>query len=382
VEPSSSRLTARRKRAPDADVRTDATPAALGYRMPAEWEPHEATWLAWPHERTDWPGKFAPIPWVYADIVRHLARVERVRILVQDRAEERAARRILQKSGADLAAVDSFVAPTNRGWTRDFGAVFVRKCGAAGADGVAATKWRFNAWAKYDDWKKDNAAMNRVLPKLKIPVWEPQYRDRPVVLEGGSIEVNGAGSLLTTEECLLSTEQARNPGFERADWEAIFRDYLGATNVLWLGRGIAGDDTHGHVDDLARFVNPTTVVTVVESDRSDANYEPLQENLARLRGMPGMPGMKDQEGRPLRIETLPMPQPVWFDGQRLPASYVNFYIANKIVLVPTFSDPADRAALNTLAGLFPDREVIGIAARDLVLGLGTLHCMTQQQPAV
>jgi agmatine deiminase len=376
-------LSVPRASAPKVDVRADTMPATLGYRMPAEWEPHEATWLAWPHERTDWPGKFAPIPWVYADIVRHLARVERVRILVQDRAEERAARRILQKSGTDLAALDFFVAPTNRGWTRDFGAIFVKKCAAAGGSStsgsVAATKWRFNAWAKYDDWKKDNAAMNRVLPKLKIPVWEPQYRGRSVVLEGGSIEVNGLGTLLATEECLLSAEQARNPGFERADWEAIFRDYLGATNVLWLGRGIAGDDTHGHVDDLARCVNPTTVVTVVESDRSDANYEPLQENLARLRGMPGM---KDQEGRALRIETLPMPRPVWFDGQRLPASYANFYIANKIVLVPTFSDPADRAALNTLAGLFPDREVIGIAARDLVLGLGTLHCMTQHQPAV
>jgi agmatine deiminase len=382
-------LSVPRASAPKADFRTDSTPAALGYRMPAEWEPHEATWLAWPHERTDWPGKFAPIPWVYADIVRHLARVERVRILVQDRAEERAARRILQKSGADLAAVDFFVAPTNRGWTRDFGAIFVKQCAAAGgssgsrgtatpgcASDIGATKWRFNAWAKYDDWKKDNAAMNRVLPKLKIPVWEPQYRRRPVVLEGGSIEVNGAGTLLTTEECLLSPEQARNPGFQRADWDAIFRDYLGATNVLWLGRGIAGDDTHGHVDDLARFVNPTTVVMVVESDRSDANYEPLQENLARLREM------KDEHGRPLRIETLPMPKPVWFDGQRLPASYANFYIANKIVLVPMFSDAHDRAALNTLAALFPDREVIGIAARDLVLGLGTLHCMTQQQPAV
>jgi agmatine deiminase len=245
---------------------------------------------------------------------------------------------------------------------------------AAGAS-VAATKWRFNAWAKYDDWLKDNAAMNRVLPKLKMPVWEPRHQGRPVVLEGGSIEVNGAGTLLTTEECLLSAEQQRNPGFKRADWEAIFRDYLGATNVLWLNRGIAGDDTHGHVDDLARFVNPTTVVTVVESDRSDANYEPLQENLARLREV------KDQDGRPLRVETLPMPLPVWFDGQRLPASYANFYIANNIVLVPTFSDPHDRAELNTLAALFPDREVIGIAARDLVLGLGTLHCMTQQQPA-
>ena len=347
--------------------------------MPAEWEPHEATWLAWPHERTDWPGKFAPVPWVYADIVRHLARVERVHILVQDRDEERAARRILQKSGAELAAVEFFIAPTNRGWTRDFGAIFVKKCAAAGglsvSGGVAATKWRFNAWAKYDDWQKDNAAMRRVLPRLKIHTWEPQYRSRPVVLEGGSIEVNGLGTLLTTEECLLSHEQARNPGFSPADWETIFRDYLGATNVLWLGRGIAGDDTHGHVDDLARFVNPTTVVTVVESDRSDDNYEPLQENLARLREA------QDEEGRPLRVETLPMPRPVWFDGQRLPASHANFYVANKIVLVPTFSDPADRVVLNTLAALFPDREVIGIAARDLVLGLGTLHCMTQQQPA-
>jgi agmatine deiminase len=418
-----SRDGAREELAPrSSSAHGQAAPAALGYRMPAEWEPHEATWLAWPHERTDWPGKFAPILWVYADIVRHLARVERVRILVQDHSEERAARRILQKSGADLAAVDFFIAPTNRGWTRDFGAIFVKRCGAAGAlapgvilrsaatknlsdsaaidrkilrqahststqndsvESVAATKWRFNAWAKYDDWQKDNAAMNRVLPKLKIPVWEPGYRGRPVVLEGGSIEVNGVGTLLTTEECLLSPHQARNPGLERADWEAIFRDYLGATNVLWLNRGIAGDDTHGHVDDLARFVNPTTVVTVVESDRSDANYEALQENLARLREMPGLPsGMKDQDGRPLRVETLPMPQPVWFDGQRLPASYANFYIANQIVLAPTFSDPHDRAALNTLAALFPDRQVIGIAARDLVLGLGTLHCMTQQQPAL
>ncbi len=346
--------------------------------MPAEWEPHEATWLAWPHERTDWPGKFAPIPWVYADIVRHLARLERVRILVQDRDEERAARRILQKSGAELSAVQFFIAPTNRGWTRDFGAIFVKKCGPVGAApplGVTATKWRFNAWAKYDDWRKDNAAMSRILPKLKLPVREPQYRGSAVVLEGGSIDVNGLGTLLTTEECLLSEVQERNPGFERGDWEAIFREYLGATNVAWLGRGIAGDDTHGHVDDLARFVNPTTVVTVVEPDPADANYEPLQENLARLRET------KDQAGQPLRVETLPMPQPVYFEGQRLPASYANFYIANETVLVPTFSDPNDRAALNILAALFPGREVIGIAARDLVLGLGTLHCMTQQQPA-
>jgi agmatine deiminase len=356
----------------------------MGYRMPAEWEAHEATWLAWPHERTDWPGKFAPIPWVYADIVRRLALVERVRILIGSRQDEQIARRMLEKTGAELGAVEFFRVPTNRGWTRDFGPIFIKKSSAGKSGGavqrkkkggVALTNWRFNAWAKYDDWKNDNAATSRLIPKLKLPAWEPEFRGRPVVLEGGSIEVNGLGSLLTTEECLLSPIQARNPGLRRADLEAILRDYLGASNVLWLGNGIAGDDTHGHVDDLARFVNPTTVVTVVETNPSDLNYEPLRHNLARLRAM------KDQDGKLLRIETLPMPQPVYFDGQRLPASYANFYIANRLVLVPTFNDANDRVALTTLAKLFPDREVVGIACRDLVLGLGTLHCMTQQQPA-
>jgi agmatine deiminase len=342
--------------------------------MPAEWEPHEATWLAWPHERTDWPGKFAPIPWVYGDIVRHLARVERVRILVQSVAERREIRRILKSSGANLAAVDFFGVPTNRGWIRDFGPIFIKQPKKTRRGGTAITNWHFNAWAKYDDWQKDDAATGRILPKLKKPDWEPVYQGRRVVLEGGSIDVNGRGTMLTTEECLLSPVQARNPGLSRADLEAIFRDYLGVTNVLWLGNGITGDDTHGHVDDLARFVNPTTVVTVVEKDRKDPNFEPLCGNLARLRKM------KDQAGRPLRVETLPMPAPVFFDGQRLPASYANFYIANGLVLVPTFSDPNDRRALDTLARLFPKHAIIGIACRDLVLGLGTLHCMTQQQP--
>jgi agmatine deiminase len=363
--------------------------------MPAEWAAHEATWLAWPHERTDWPGKFGPIPWVYADIVRHLARVERVRILVGDRDEKNKVQRILKQTGADLAAVDFFTIPTNRGWTRDFGPIFVRneaksavesappnvlKNGEAKQsnkkDGVALTNWKFNAWAKYDDWQKDNAATNRLIPKLTLPAWEPTYEGQRIVLEGGSIDVNGLGTLLTTEECLLSEVQSRNPGLIRADLEAIFRDYLGATNVLWLGNGIVGDDTHGHVDDLARFVNPTTVVTVIEENRDDANFAPLQDNLARLRQM------RDQDGNSLRVETLPMPEPVYFAEQRLPASYANFYVANGIVLVPTFSDPSDRIALNTLAGLFPGRQVIGIPCRDLVLGLGTLHCMTQQQPAI
>ncbi|MGA8268549.1 MAG: agmatine deiminase family protein [Candidatus Acidiferrales bacterium] len=358
------------------------TPLEMGFRMPAEWEPHEATWLAWPHERTDWPGKFAPVPWVYADIVRVLSRVERVRILVADGKEKRLAQDALKNTEANLSAVDFYVVPTNRGWIRDFGPIFVKKDGhlkgddPTGSKGeIGLTKWRFNAWAKYDNWKRDDAAVKKVAPRLNMRVWEAEQDGRPIVLEGGSIDVNGRGTMLTTEECLLSAEQARNPGLTRENIERIFRDYFAVTNVLWLNRGIAGDDTHGHVDDLARFVNPTTVVTVVEEDPSDVNYELLQENLARLREM------KDQDGRPLRIETLPMPQPVIFAGQRLPASYANFYIANGTVLVPTFNDANDRLALETLAALFPGRAVIGIACRDLVLGLGTLHCMTQQQPA-
>jgi agmatine deiminase len=347
-----------------------STPLQLGYRMPAEWEPHAATWLAWPHEKTDWPGKFAPISWVYADIVRHLSQVERVRILVANAGTEQTVRRMLKKAGANLSAVDFFHIPTNRGWIRDFGPLFVRNEKGE----TAVTNWHFNAWAKYDDWKKDDAANDALASKLNWQQWRPEFRRRRVVLEGGSIDVNGCGALLTTEECLLSPIQARNPGVSRKDLEEIFRDYLGVTHVLWLKNAIAGDDTHGHVDDLARFVNPATVVTVVEKDPPEANYEPLQENLALLREM------KDQDGRALRIETLPMPVPVYFAGQRLPASYANFYIANQIVLVPTFNDPNDAVALTKLATLFPARKIIGIASLDLVLGLGTIHCMTQQEP--
>jgi len=351
--------------------RDSVTPFALGFWMPAEWEPHAATWLAWPHEKTDWPGKFGPIPWVYADIVRHLSQVERVRILVENSTMERAVRRILKSAGANLSAVDFFHVPTNRGWIRDFGPIFVRN----GKGETAATNWHFNAWAKYNDWKKDDAANDKLASKLKWNTWSPSHRGRRVVLEGGGVDVNGRGTMLTTEECLLSPVQARNPGVTREELAAIFRDYLGVTNILWLKNGIAGDDTHGHVDDLARFVNPTTVVTVVENDPSGANYQPLQENLALLREM------KDQDRRPLRVETLPMPDPVYFDEQRLPASYANFYIANQLLLVPTFNDPRDAKALTKLAGLFPGRKVVGIACLDLVLGLGTLHCMTQQEPA-
>jgi len=338
-----------------------ATPRKLGYRMPAEWEPHAATWLAWPHESSDWPGKFAPIPWLYGEIVRLLARVERVRILVEHADAEHSVRRILKKCHADLNAVDFFQHPTNRSWTRDTCPLFVKNR----AGGIAVTDWKFNGWAKYPNFAADDAVPRFIAKQLKLPRFEPG-----LVLEGGSVDVNGAGKLLTTEECLLSDVQARNPGFSRREIERSLADYLGATEVIWLGRGIAGDDTHGHIDDIARFTASDTVVAVVEPDKSSANHQPLQENLARLR-----------KRRDLRTVTLPCPEPVYFAGQLLPASYANFYIANGLVIAPIFGDPQDRVALNTLARLFQDREVIGIPCRDLVLGLGTLHCMTQQQPA-
>jgi len=338
---------------------TPGVPGRCGFRMPAEWEPHEATWIAWPHNRDDWPGRFAPIPWVYAEIVRKLSRVEKVRILVEDGAAEARARAVLRKAGAVMEAVEFFPCPTNRAWTRDYGPIFVKnRRGEA-----ALTGWRFNAWAKYDDWQKDAAVPGRLAERLGLPLFRPD-----MVLEGGSIDVNGAGLLLTTEECLLSPVQARNPGMSRREIERHFRDYLGIARVIWLHRGIAGDDTHGHIDDLARFVSADTVVVASEPDRSDANYEPLRENYALL----GAAG--------LTVVKLAMPRPLVFAGQRLPASYANFYIANGLVLVPTFNDAHDRVALATMARLFPDREVVGINSTELIWGLGALHCMTQQQP--
>jgi agmatine deiminase len=349
------------------------TPAKLGYRMPAEWEPHEATWIAWPHNRDDWSGKFATIPWVYVEIARHLAASERVHIVVQGQTTRGQATAKLRRAGVDPGRVAFHDFPTDRVWLRDSGPIFIRGDGE-----LIATDWLFNGWAKYPNWHNDAQLPERIAAALRLRVVAAMH-DRPsgmarVVLEGGAIDVNGQGLLLTTEECLLSDVQVRNPGLTRADYEKLFADYLGVRKVLWLGRGIAGDDTHGHVDDLARFVGPRTVVTVIEEDPSDTNYAPLQENLERLRGM------TDLDGRPLEVVTLPMPAPLYFDGQRLPASYANFYIANNRVLVPTFNDPNDRKALGILAELFPERKVIGIHSVDLVWGLGTLHCLTQQEP--
>jgi len=337
------------------------------YRMPAEWEPHAATWIGWPHNVTDWPGKFPPIPWVYGEIVRTLAPGEVVRILVNSAMQQTQASRVLNKVGVDLARVEFLRFPTNRGWTRDFGPIFVR-----GDKGLAIARFHFNAWAKYKDWKKDATIPERAAKHFNFPVIQGK-----IVLEGGSIDVNGRGTLITTEECLLDPKvQTRNPGLSRGEIETVFRDTLGITNTLWLGKGIAGDDTHGHVDDLCRFVKPGTVVLCREDDPKDVNYRPLAENRERLQGM------HLERGTSIEVIDLPMPAPLHFDGVRLPASYANFYISNAAVLVPTFNDPKDRIALGILAELFRDRPVVGIHAVDLVWGLGTIHCLTQQEPRV
>jgi agmatine deiminase len=349
------------------------TPRSLGYRMPAEWERHAATWLAWPHNAEDWPGRFHPIPWVYCDIIRHLSGVENVHLLVGNAAAEQRARNMLVKTGAQLGRVHFHRWPTNRIWMRDSGPIFITRSGSQ--DPVAITNWRFNAWAKYEDWQLDDQLPLKASELLHLPNWTPEFSAHRVVLEGGSIDVNGQGTLITTEECLLSPVQQRNPGLSREDLERVFHDYLGIDQVLWMDRGIAGDDTHGHVDDITRFVDPGTIVTVTEPNTADDNHLPLAENLDRLRAA------RDPQGRPYSIVELPMPSPVVFQGQRLPASYANFYIANGLVLVPTFNDANDRKALNILAGVFPDRKVVGIHSGDLIWGLGTLHCMTQQQPA-
>ena len=356
-------------------------PASVGYAMPAEWEHHEATWIAWPHNHEDWPEKFEPIPWIYAEIVRLLAQGERVHIFVQPSKGNRFARdvqKILERNGVNLAHVTLHAQATDRVWTRDSGPIFVQR-GAGKKRQTALNDFKFNAWAKYD-----NNALDDQLPTVVADYLEMQrftaYGENDegelqrFVLEGGSIDVNGAGCVLTTEECLLSEVQQRNPNFSRERIEKTLADYLGVSKTLWLDQGIAGDDTHGHIDDTARFVNDTTIATCVELDKSDANYAPMIENWKRLQKM------CDARGKQFTIAELPLPAPVYFEGQRLPASYANFYIANTGVLVPVFNDPNDTVALKVLERCFRDRPIIPVYCRDLVWGLGTLHCMTQQQP--
>jgi agmatine deiminase len=340
------------------------TPRALGYRMPAEWEPHAATWLSWPHNAESWPGKFEPVPDVFARIVAALHEHESVHILAGDTEIEASARRALRARGCDAPNVRFFSIPTNDAWMRDHGPIFL----VHPERGLALTKWKYNAWGgKYPPYDLDDRVPARINEVLRLPMFEPG-----IVLEGGSIDVNGRGTLLTTESCLLNPN--RNPGLTRDEIEAYLGAYLGVENILWLGDGILGDDTDGHVDDVSRFVGPTTVATAVEDDPADENYRALHANLERLRTM------KDQGGRRLDVVPLPMPPATYYAGRRLPASYANFYVGNGAVLVPVFGHPRDDIACELLAGLFPGRRIARIPSTDLVWGLGAIHCVTQQQP--
>lgn len=351
-----------------------ASPAGMGFRLPAEWEPHEATWLTWPADTLDWPGRLQGARFAFADMARHLARGEEVRILVRTPAVEAGARKRLADCGADLSRIRFFPIASDRSWVRDNGPLFLRS--GAGRGQTAMARVRFNGWAKYPNHTRDTLIPDRIAESLGLPVFHVKRRDRTVVLEGGGLDVNGRGTLITTEECLLSKRrQVRNPGFTAQDYEAVFRETFGVTRTLWLGGGIAGDDTHGHVDDLCRFVNETTLVLAREDDPSDVNYRALAENRERLQGV------RLQDGSRPEVVALPMPGPVVYRGRRLPASYANFYIGNACVLMPTFNDENDRKALGILGELF-DRPVIGIHALDLVWGLGTVHCLTMQQPGV
>lgn len=345
----------------------------LGRTMPAEWEKHDATWIAWPHHEPDWPGKLAPIPWVYAEIVRALSEHERVEILCYDESVADNARLLLSAHGVQEndRKYRLHTVPTDRVWLRDSAPTAVRR-----ADGVVELlDWGFNAWAKYDNYTKDalvGKAIAEITGLSRIEPVRPDNGER-LVLEGGGIEVNGSGLILVTEEWLLTKVQVRNPGMTAQDYERVFAEYLGARNTIWLGEGAVGDDTHGHIDDIVRFANRDTVILAYEHDPADENHLRSADNLRRLE----LAAKRHQ----LKIVTIPFPRPVFMNGERLPASYANFYIANGVVLVPTFNDPADRVALNGIAEAFPRYTVTGIHAVDLVWGLGTLHCLTQQQPA-
>ncbi|MEP7341397.1 MAG: agmatine deiminase family protein [Acidobacteriota bacterium] len=343
------------------------TPRELGYHMPAEWEPHEATWLSWPHKEASWPGRFEPVPAVFVELTRYLTESEIVRINVADEDFAERVRKLLIAGGVNLDRVKFHFNPTDDAWCRDHGPIYVVR-DVYGRRERAINDWGYNAWGgKYLPCDNDDVVPTRIAEEMGEVLFKPD-----IVMEGGSIDVNGRGTLITTEACLLNPN--RNPHLSQSQIEQYLKDYLGVTRVLWLGDGIVGDDTDGHIDDLTRFVSADTVVTVIEDDPQDDNYALLKENHERLLTM------KDQHGQPLRIVTLPMPGERYVDEQRVPMSYANFYIANKSVLVPTYCHANDARACQILQQLFPDRRVIGIDCTDLIWGLGSIHCVTQQQP--
>jgi agmatine deiminase len=373
---------------PTKTISAAATPADLGYRFPAEWEPHEATWLGWPHNASDWPGKFEIIPWVYGEMARHISAGEKINLIIRHKKDEAHARHIFKHVGVDLRKIRFVTHPTNRGWTRDTGPIFVKRAGRDGAlrrprtsqrdvpTETAIVHFHFNGWAKYDNWRKDTKVPQTAAKLLGKKLFHAEHNGKPFVIEGGGIELNGRGTLISTEECYLDPKiQVRNPGLGKKEIETALKNYLGVTNVLWLAKGPKGDDTHGHIDDICRFVNAKTLVLVREKNSKDENYKPLAENWERIKDF------RLEDGRKPEVVELPMPNPLYFDGVRLPASYANFYICNAAVIVPTFNDPNDRVALGILGELFRDRPVVGIHAVDLVWGFGSLHCLTQQQPA-
>ena len=344
---------------------------AVSYRLPAEWEPHEATWLVWPQNESDWPGKLSSIRQIYRKIVKHLSESEKVRIIVNPGETRKCAENFLREQSVDLVNVEFYDCPTDRSWIRDSGPFFVRDNSAK----LNILDFGFNGWAKYPDWQNDDSVSGFIAETLNLYSKNPTRLGRKVILEGGSIDVNGEGSLITTKQCLLNAEkQPRNPSFKRNDYEEIFSEHLGATNVLWLNEGIEGDDTNGHVDDICRFTGPETIVLCLEENPEDPNYFPLRENLEILQDL------RLKGGGKIEVIPLPMPSPLFFDGERLPATYANFYISNEKVLVPTYKDPKDREALGILSELFPARHVVGVDCADLAWGFGAIHCITKEEP--
>lgn len=339
-------------------------------RFPAEWEPQKGILLCFPHNGKDWPGKYGAIQWAFVEFIKKIALFEPVFLIVADKKLQEKVTELLTRATVNLKKINFIIHRTNRSWMRDSGPIVVKNKGKA-----EAINFNFNGWAKYTNWQLDKHVPLVIADYLQVPSTQATYKGNKIILEGGALEVNGKGTLITTEECLLHPAiQVRNAGFKKADYEAIFKNYLGVTNTIWLGDGITGDDTHGHIDDLCRFVNATTVVTVVEKNKDNKNHKPLQNNLDRLQSA------TLEDGKPLNIVELPMPKPILFEGLELPASYANFLILNGAVLVPTFNDANDRIALNILADCIPDRAVIGINCIDLIWGFGTLHCLSQQIP--